>query len=461
MKRIILIIISLILIFSTVSIHYAAAQTTLGQKVSTQEVLPTTMDFYSVIKYSLIYNNNIRALRNLLSSTERDICIERSEMMPKIKFRENYLASNNQTENIILRANQARIIANDLHVDTINTPHGVTNFLTSFVGEQKIIDKKAMTKISIAKKSYSANTYLYARKQEELVTQVAQTFLKVRMAKEAINVIEQGISDAKEHLKLAEERFKNKNGLESDVLRAKTAVVEGEGKLVFAKRNLEVAQRSLGLLLGLYNPIEISGDIPEIPLQNIDYYKNFSIYRTDIKSNEIKVENAKNYIKLAQADYFPTLNALAWYNFYQPNYPFGGEGNSFFTELYFKWDLYDGGKRKCETLKAKDKQAEAIETLEGLRKTVDFKVFEAYTNVLEHQKKLELAMRAQKLEEKDAKEVEELWNKNQLPFVSLIEAQSDLDEARMSVVKNRFDLHEDLFNLCNESGIIFEELGIK
>ena len=260
---------------------------------------------------------------------------------------------------------------------------------------------------------------------------------------------------------MAEGNNKNKVDYLADILRAKAAVNVREQKLVSVRKNYNISKRALGLLLGLESPVETVDAVPELELQDINYYNKIAAYRNDIKATEIRVENAKNNIKAAEADWYPTLNAAVSYNFYNSSYPFGGQGNNYFAGAYFKWELLDGNKRKYEILKAKDKEAEANEYLIGFKKAVGFKIYETYSNIEEHQKKLEIAMHTLKLAEQDVKIVEERWKSSVLPFVALTDSQNILDLARASIVNNRFDLQEDLITLSYESGIIYQGLGLK
>lgn len=435
-----------------------SAQDILQQGISANQSLVNQMNFSDAIKYSLEHNNNIRAMRKGLSVTEREIGIARSVMMPKVRLYENFAATNNPTETLSYRLNQARATTYDLELNTLNHPPSVTNFLTSGVVEQTIYNRRAMIEIKMAKKNYSANGYFYLRKQEDLINQVAQAYLMVAMDKELVKISEQAVIDVKEHLKIAETRYKSKTGLLSDMLRAKTAVEDREEKLISAKRDLDVAKRNLGLLLGLESSVETSDSIPEIELKDINYYQGFAIYRNDIKATEIKLENAKNNVNAAKALWYPTMNALASYNFNNNSFPFGGEGSNYIVGVILKWDAFDGNKRKYEILQAKDKDAEAKEYLEGIRKAVNFKVYETYSNVQEHQKILDLATVAKKEAEDDMKLVAQRWKESVLPFVALVDAQNNLDNARANVVKNQKDLKEDLINLSFESGIIYQEL---
>ena len=432
-----------------------------GQIASAEEALPMEMSFSAAIKYSLENNNNIRAMRKGLSATERDIGITRSVMLPKVSFNEFFAATNNPTDTLAYRLNQSVAVAGDLSVPTLNHPPGVTNFLTSGILEQRILDKKSIIEIKMAKKEYSASGYFFLRKQEDLVNQVAQAYVVVITNQELVKVAEQNISDAKDHLSVAESKYKSKSGLNADVLRLKSGVEEREEQLVSAQRDLNVSRRSLGLLLGLEIAVEPISTVPDLNLHEIDYYKRFSVYRNDIKAAEIRVENSKNNIKSAQAEWYPTLSALGSYNFNNANFPFGGTGSNYIAGAFLKWVAIDGNKRKYEILKAKDQEAEAREYLEGFKKQVGFKIYEAYSKVKENQRNLELATEAQKQAEFDAVEVQKRWEKSQLPLVALTDAQINLNNTRLDVVKHRNELKSSLITLSYERGIIYYELALK
>src|SRR5574344_2955556 len=127
----------------------------------------------------------------------------------------------------------------------------------------------------MAKTQYTANAYVYIRKQEELIKNVAQNYLQIGTAQEYVKVALQGLKEAQEHLRISQVRYKSELGLYSDVLRAKTEVSQAAQRLVTANKNLSVAKRSLGFLLGTKESIEISNVTPVLDLKAVDYYKSY------------------------------------------------------------------------------------------------------------------------------------------------------------------------------------------
>jgi outer membrane protein TolC len=438
------------------------AQDALNQSVSTNEFLPYTIPFQTAIQCSLKNNSSIKAYRNHLRATEKNIGIAKSEFMPHAKFREDFEATNNPIEAFTIKLNQTRASAKDLAFGTLDYPGATLNFLTSLIAEQTFFDKKSMVAIKIAKKEYSATECLYVRKKEELVHKVAQACLKINTDKEIVKVVEEGIKDAKEHLAIAQDRYNKKKGLISDVFRAQSALEEREQRLISANTNLEVAKKHLGLLLSTESPVEISDSVPEVKLnKDVTYYQHLAAFRSDIIAMEKRVENAGNTVKYEQADWYPTLKAVASYNFYDPYYPFGGLGNNYIAGAFLKWDIFDGNKRKYEIEKAKYEEAEAREHLNGFKKDVNFQVYEIYTNVVEHQKNLEYAISRKKAAEESQVRIEKSWSESVLPFVAVIDSQDNLDRARLNLVNNQYDIQEDAITLLYESGLIYQTFAIE
>lgn len=428
-----------------------------------EEAKTQPIGFKEAIAIALENNNEIKGMKNSLAASERDIGISRSYLMPKISIGEDFVTTNNPAQVFALKLNQTRLTSADFAgaPGSFNSPGNITNFLTYGLIQIPVYNKASIEALKMAKIQYSSNGYVYLRKQEELIKNVAQNYLQIGTANEYINVAQQGLKEAKEHLRIANVRYKSELGLYSDVLRAKTEVSEAEQRLVTANKNLNVAKRSLGFLLGTRNSVEISNTTPILDLKTIDYYQSFMFNRNDVKAMEINVQNAKNGIRLAQADWFPTLNLNASYNLYNNNYPFGAEGNNYIAGAFLKWDAFDGNKRHYETLKAKDKTREAEQYLENLKNAVDFKVFESFLSVEEANKNFELSQIALQSAQEGERLVMKRWQASLSPIVDVLDAQTNLDRARANLVKSSNDLKAQLITLYFESGVLKEELALE
>lgn len=441
----------LLLIFLFISPAYA------------QEGIINSVSFNEAIAIALENNSEIMAMKSALSASEKDIGITRSYLLPKIRVGEDFVTTNNPAQVFALKLNQRRFTSGDLAgaPGSFNSPGNITNFLTYGMIEVPVFNKPSLVALKMAKVQYSANGYVYMRKQEELIKNVAQNYLQIGTAQEYVKAAKQGLKDAQEHLRIANIRYKSELGLYSDVLRAKTEVSEAEQRLISAEKNLNVAKRSLGFLLGSKQSIEISNITPVLDLKPIEYYKEGMQKRNDLTALEINVQNAKNGVRLAQADWFPSLNLNASYNLYQNNYPFGAEGNNYIAGAFLSWTAFDGMKRNYETKKAKDKVKEAEYYLESLKNAIDFKVFESFAGVQEANKNFELAQISLQWAEEGNRLVTKRWQASLSPFVDVLDSQTNLDRARANLVKSSNDLKAQLITLYFESGVLKQELALE
>jgi outer membrane protein len=413
------------------------------------------------IGVALENNHEIRAFKNSLYAQNDEIGIARSALLPKISLEEGFVRTDNPTSVFSIKLNQEQFSQSDFQISSLNNPSPINNFQTSLSIEQPVFAMKANLGLKIAKNELLERNEEFIRKKEEIVFKVIQTYVTVQTAKEYVRVAEKAIEEAKEHLRIANSRYKSGLGLYSDTLRASTAVTQEEQRAVSSSKDLNVAKRALGLLLGMYESVETTAGIPEVPVRDINYYIDKSSSRKDIESMQLGYENAKNNVRVAESGYLPTVGIGGSYQLNDPNVPFGAEGNSWNILAFLRWNLFDGTRREYEMAKAKHEMAQIEEGLSGLKKVVSFTVYEAYLGVEESKKNIELAEEALKTAEEGRRLVELRYKGSLSPLVDLLDAQVNLDQSRASLVARKNEYEIAVAKLNFESGTILQDLGIE
>ena len=419
------------------------------------------MTLQTAVARALDSNHEITAFSNSLAAQKEDIGIARSNLMPKLTLEERILRTNNPTYVFMAKLNQHRFTEQDFAIDSLNDPAPETDFQTSLAVFQPLLARQAAVGVDMSTTAYAAKKEEYYRKQEAVALAVARTYLMAQMAEEYISVARKGVDDASEHLRIAKLIYKNGLGLYADTLRAATAVTEAEQKLVSAEKNLKVAQRSLGLLLGLEEPIHTTGDEFELTLGELEYYSKNAAARRDIQSMQLHVENARNNLKLSEAAYIPTLGVGSSYQLNDSEVPFGSEGDSWQVFALFKWELFDGSKRHHEKQKAHYQMAETREHLAQLMDAATFQVYESYLGVEEARKNYELAKSALTTAEEGQRLVSIRYENSLSPLVDLLDAQVSLDQARTNVLVREKEQQLATLKLFFDSGTILQELGLE
>jgi outer membrane protein TolC len=406
-------------------------------------------------------NHELRAFTYAVSAQREEIGIARSFLLPKVSFEERFMRTNNPTFAFSMKLNQGRFTQSDFAIDSLNSPDPITDFQTAVSFEQPILVRKAAIGLDISRDEFAAKSEEYLRKREETALRVTQTYLLVHTARAYVTAAAQGVEDAREHLRIAELRYTTGLGLYSDTLRASTALTEAEQRVVTARKNLSVAKRGLGLLLGMAESVDVAGETPEIPVQAVDYYVHEAALRRDIRSLEKRFESAKRGVTMAESGYLPVITVGGAYQLNDHRRPFGSEGDSWNLVAFLRWDAFDGTKREHEKTKAKHKVAETEEYLNGLRKAVGFKVYEAYLGVEEAKMNAELSRAALRTAEEGKRLVQRRYEGSLSPFVDLLDAQTSLDHARSNLVARENEYRLAVCVLGYESGTILKDLKME
>ena len=409
---------------------------------------------------ALADNPEIRARTSGLQADKEDVRIARSPLLPKITFEERYLRTNNPTYAFMAKLNQQRFEAADFAVDSLNNPDPISDFQTSISFEQALFVPRAYIGSRMAEKEYEARQEEVARKKEDIAFAAFRSYLDVQTAQSYVGVAERGIEDAREHLRIAESRNAAGLGLHSDVLRAQVAVRAAEEKKISAEKDLMVARRALGLMLGLTESVNVEDQRPSLALRDLDHYAAAALSRKDLKVLEARYQNARNNLKLTNAAYLPVLGVGGSYQMNSHKAAFGGEGESWQAMAFLRWDLFDGLRRESERAKASYKLAEAGEYLDGMKKRISFEVYEAYLAVSESRKGLELAQENVTSAEEGRRLVKARYEQSLSTMVDMLDVQTSLDAARADVVAREVAYLASIARLSYQSGTIIQELGL-
>ena len=413
------------------------------------------------VKTALKENHELRAIENQVFAQQADVGMARSALLPKIAFEERATRTNNPPTAFMMKLNQGRFSQSDFELSSLNDPQPVTNLQSLISVEQPVFDLKASTGLTMAKQEHAAQGESYQRKREELALKVAQVYLQVNTAKGYGDVTWKALEDAREHLRVVEARYTNGLGLYSDILRAQTAVTSAEQQKVSAEKNVAVAKRMLGLLLGSPDSLDIDDQNISLPFSPLDYYAGASQDRRDLKALKIRYENARNKVKLAESRYLPTLHLGGTYQLNDHNNLFGSEGESWLVSAVLRWDLFDGANREYERSKALYKVKETEEQLKGLTQLVSFKIQESYLTVVEARKNAELARAALKTAEEGQRLVKSRYENSLSPLVNFLDVQVHLNQARANGVAKENEYLYAVINLGFESGTILKDLRIE
>jgi len=415
----------------------------------------------AAVRRALKNNHELQAQRDSHAAKRADIGVARSSLLPRISLEERYLRTANPAYAFMTKLNQERIGAADFAPESLNHPAAVNDFQTAVTLEQPLFAQKARIGLEMSKTEAAAAEEALHRKKEEVAFKVVQSYLMAGTAEGYVQVAQKALEDAQEHQRLAEVRYAAGLGLYSDKLRAATALAEARQRLVSAGKNLSVAKRVLGLMIGSAEAVDVDAEPPALPVRDIESLRTQSLARRDVRSLELRTENAKNNIRMAQAGYYPLLGVGGSCQWNDHNHPLGGEGDSWQAMAFLRWELFDGAKTKHEKIRAGHQAAEAEAHLKGMKNMVSFQVDEAWLTLEEAQKNRELAREELKTAEEGRRLVKVRYEGSLSPLVDLLDAQVSFDRARANGVARENEYKLAIAALSFAGGTILQDLQVE
>jgi outer membrane protein TolC len=412
------------------------------------------------VRTALVENHEIKSLQSAAKAQEMDVGIARSYLLPKISIEERYLRTTNPGYAFMSKLNQERIKLDDFNPDRLNHPDAINDYQSSLTIEQPLFVKKAFIGFDMSKTEAQAKEKELSRKSEDIAFQVVKGSLMLASAKEYVRAVELGVKDAQEHKRIADLRYKNDLGQYADSLRASSALMEAMQKKNIADKNVSLVKRSLGLLLGKTESIDINDSSIDIPVNDISAYMKAAETRNDLQAAQLRSENAMQNIRMAEAAYFPNIGMGGTYQFNDHNQPFGSEGENWQFMAFLRWDIFDGTKREYERAKAKNLATQAQEQVSAMQKGVSYRIYEAYMNVQEARKNIELNREALKTAEEGARLLMLRYENGFSSLAELLNAQSSLEQSRAGLVERDNAYKVALATLSFESGTILKDLNI-
>jgi len=196
------------------------------------------------------------------------------------------------------------------YASTNSTNASLTSTLTLYNGG------KIINNVKKAKLTYEASKYDEATTKETITLSVLNAYVQVIYAKELVNTSKEEVKASEEQLKLADERIKLGLLSKADYLVIKAQLSDDKYTLASAENSYAIDKVTLMQLLEL--PVNNDFDIVYPDLTNLKSSgmvpSSESIYQTalgikpQVKSASMNKNIAELAVKVARADYYPTLS---------------------------------------------------------------------------------------------------------------------------------------------------------
>jgi outer membrane protein TolC len=403
-----------------------------------------SVDFHQAVSRALKNNAFVQAAGEEAIAARRDADAARGHLLPSVRFDEKFVRTTVPAESFGLKINQEKLLASDFaDVSNFNSPPPRNDFIATLSLEQPLFAPKEYIGYGMAKAEANARGQDLYRRKEDAVYRVLTSYLDVITAREFVEVAGQGLSDAREHLRIAESLEAAGMGLSSDALRAKVAVASAESAQVTAENRLEIARRMLAIAMGVPGapPVDVTGPPPEFPDPGTPGEGGTSATgRADLRASSLRVANAVRYVRLRQSGYLPEIGLAAAYQVDAEDSPFSPDNRSWRVGVGLTWNIFDGLRREAELGKAVAERRRAQAYDRGMRDQAAFEAAQADLGVKEATLRAEIARAALASAEEGVRLLASRYENHLGRMVDLLDAQTALDGARAARIRAENDV---------------------
>ncbi len=402
------------------------------------------VDFREAVNRALSNNAFVSAAGEDAVAARRDADVARGYLLPSVRFDDKFVRTTVPAEAFALKMNQEKLLATDFaDVRNFNSPPPRNDFIATLSLEQPLFAPKAYIGYGMAKVEADAKGQDLYRRKEDTIYRVLTAVLDVITARQFVDVAGQGLSDSREHLRIAESLEAAGMGLASDSLRAKVAVASAESAKVTAESRLELARRSLALAMGEpgARPVDVTGPPPEFPDPGIPGERETgTIDRADLRASSLRVENAGNNVRLRQSGYLPDVGLSAAYQVDSEDSPFSSDNRTWKVGVGLTWNIFDGLRREAELGKAVAERRKAQAYYRGMRDQAAFEAAQADLGVKEATLREEIARAALASAEESVRLLTSRYENHLGRMMDLLDAQTALDGARAARIRAENDV---------------------
>lgn len=292
--------------------------------------------------------------------------------------------------------------------------------------------------IKQARLSVDAARQVVADTEEELILNVAASYLAVVQVEELLAVEQLNLELARRRRDQAQIFFEAGETTRVDVLRADTDIKGVERRIATARKNREAAVGNLRLALAIDSPIEVAapGDfLPALPGEAALVAEAES-HRPEVAQALANQEIARLEVGKQKGAYLPLVTANgAWIN-QRSTFPTDQYGQ---LSLNLSVPIYSSGELKGRIAIARERQRQAELRVQEVRQAVREEVRQALVDLETAGASLQLSREQLVAAEAEYEQATELYRAQELTSLEVESAETSLADARRSVTIGELD----------------------
>lgn len=277
--------------------------------------------------------------------------------LPQVNASYTAMSTNNPLNAFGFNLQQQGVEAADFNPAVLNYPNETQNYMAMIEVRQPLLNIDNIYQRKAAAKQREILGYKAQRTKEYVVFNVKKSYLQLQFAYQAVTVIEDALTRARELYEFTNNRYEKGLFPKSDLLNAQVQVKTLETKLAEAQSGVQNGSDMLGVAMGsssltVYQPVE-SSNFSEDNLTTTDSVPDM---RADMQAMRSAIE-ATSYIRQSKiSSLIPRINAFASYQL-NDNKAFIFGSDSHILGVQLAWTLFDGSQTYHQISEQKQRQS--------------------------------------------------------------------------------------------------------
>lgn len=410
---------------------------------------PRRLSLDESIAIALRKNRTLRAAGLGSAAAQAEVGVARGAMLPRLDADENLSYTDNPVQAFSDLLLQQEFSQADFAVDQLNHPGFLANFQSQvrlsfplFAGGRLLAAYRAAGFAADAERWRAIQT----RQRVEFA--VIEAYYAAVLAEQRVAVVERALGAARAHLKQAEDLYGHGMVVNSDVLRTRVLVGSFEQQLIEAQSATRIAWAGLAHTLGdederlapLEHPAELGAAAAAAgPLDAL--IKQALATRPEIKVADLSVEQARQAVTIARADYLPTIEVAGVYE--NDSERLLRAGNNGALLVTGRLNLFNGMATRSKVDAAESNLARARVLGDDLRHALALEVESAWRRLAAAAQGLEVARRDTAYAASALKILEDRYASGLATNVAVLDAQTTHEEADLRLVSARVGVAVD------------------
>lgn len=276
--------------------------------------------------------------------------------------------------------------------------------------------------------------------KRDIVLQVREGYFSILRAERFLDVANQTVKQFAAQLEVTKAFFDVGIVAKNDVLQAEVRLANARQGLVRAENDLALAKASFNILLrreinASLNVVDILEYKPS-PFRLAECLEEALRQRTEIRNAELKVEQAKESVKIARSGFFPTVSLSGTYSRFGDDPRVSGskykDPESWDIGGQMKWTFGDWGKVGYKVAESKVKVTQAEDSKVQLKEGITLEVKNGYLNMLVAEKNISVSEKSIEQAEENLRMNEERYKYQVATATDVLDAVTLLAQARVN-----------------------------